>query len=194
MKKLIMICALTILILAPSSATAGLTVVDFECVPDTYYALGGHQNLDGYYPGLNFGPGAYIFDRAIYGYNDSDFPPHSGDAVIGTDFGVPYIQVDFVGFTATYVEAWYTSAYTFYLEAYDASNNLIAMSTGPSNIGTNSLISVSIPNIAYVKFHDSGNMFSVDDFAYEPIPAPGAILLGGIGAGLVGWLRRRRTL
>jgi hypothetical protein len=196
MKKFVTICLVAGLLIISSPAMA-LVTVDFEGIPDNYLYFGGNQNLGGYYAGLNFGPDATILDQVRHGYNSGLFPPHSGDAVLHS-YSAPSIRVDLLGSTTNYVEAWYTSLSTLYLEAYDAGDNLLVSTSGSSNNGTNSLISLSWNpgNIDYIIFHDNSHQFTLDDFAYEAnvIPAPGAVLLGGIGVALVGWLRRRRTL
>jgi len=87
-----------------------------------------------------------------------------------------------------------------FLEIFDSGGTSLGYTDlviAPEFVGMETL-SLSAPNIAFAIFgaREAGGGSSVysDNFTYERIPAPGAILLGTIGVSLVGWLRRRRTL
>lgn len=72
-----------------------------------------------------------------------------------------------------------------YTYAYDEDNNVYYGTVTLSGGGD---------LISYLTFHNDGGYVQIANMTFSPIPAPGAILLGGIGVTLVGWLRRRKIL
>jgi hypothetical protein len=120
-------------------------------------------------------------------------------------------RVSFNSSDATFVELGYGANSSLYLEAYDSAGTLIDSDTGPANLrytnnnpngpGTLRVDAPSGQYIAYVLIHDTGNFWEVDNIRTDAsgivtpsTPAPGAILLAGLGTSMVGWLRRRRAL
>ncbi len=78
-------------------------------------------------------------------------------------------------------------------EAYDAGSTLLGIATSVGGSGFFGLKSTGGEEIASVIIHNSTFGFTIDNLTSSLVaaPAPGAVLLGAIGLGLVGWLKRR---
>ena len=196
MKSVILKCAL--LALTAGSVSASVTV-DFENPP---LSLG---TILTDYEGLNWGNFQIATTQSpaseSYAAKSVGMPPFSYPA------DTPYVDFSSVG--TVMVEGanfWYTlwrvgdfiladspGSVTGYLGTGVVGSQTLTMS------GTPSFISISFPGavdrIEFTRPTDRNGRdvnISIDDLTYSVIPAPGAFLLGSIGIGLIGWLRRRR--
>jgi len=197
MKKILAICILLVLMSA-GAANAAFTLT-FDELPTqpvnglsysgvTFgFKVGGSPSTDAVYNGIGPGNLTYLQDPTLEG---------TTAGVLTLDFANPTDQLDF----GVALNSYNAVPTAYVVRLYDSSYTLIGNFTGdtsPLVLWTEGQFTYSGTRVrrAVIGFNDqAANRFAIDNLTINPIPAPGAVLLGSIGLGLVNWLRRRRTL
>jgi hypothetical protein len=169
---------------------AASVLYTFEDLPDTYFYSSGGQNIGNFYPGIMLGPDVTGLSVSRFGgYDDSGFPPHSGDVVIW-DATDATINISFFPGLQSF-GIWYTSFDPLTLEAFDSANNLLGTAIGDPNTdgttGTSSFLSFSEPGIQSVTLTSTPGFFVLDDMTIDTgtaaTPEPRSV--GLLAAGLL---------
>jgi len=189
MKRIIMVCAILISVagLASAAPTTLITFDEFalDTVVDTEYAP----------MGVVFAAETYNLPKISMNGAMATMP------VLRPDGGPSTFQGDFwVIFPAPVVDVQFISGYwdtvgTGVIDVYGPYGNLLAnLSNTTTGVNTTDLSALGKVGKIYFNSIADGAGADLDNLAFSPVPAPGAIVLSGIGVGLIGWLRRRRIL